>query len=80
MADAFRLCSSSYATSRLIDFTRYTLENFRFSEFLLDVTPNQQYTGFVSSLYEGRIAIVRTWGGMRWTLMFAHDERGGGVR
>lgn len=44
--------------------------NFRFPEIPLDDHPDSPGISIpVSSLYEGRIAIVRTRGGMRWTPM-----------
>lgn len=36
--------------------------NFRFSEIILTASPNQQYTAFVPSQYEGRFAIVTSAG------------------
>jgi hypothetical protein len=47
-----------------------------FQKFCLTADPNQQYIGFVSSLHEGRIAIVTDVGWDAVDADVATDERG----
>jgi hypothetical protein len=53
---------------------------FRFTEFFLDGFGNSEYIGLVSSLHEGRIAIVTDVGWDAVDADVANDERDRSVR
>jgi hypothetical protein len=84
MADyAFRPRSLRY-TNKSADLPaalhRPPQQNSDFQKFCLTAIPNQQYIGFVSSLHEGRIAIVTDVGWDAVDADVAIDERDRGVR
>ncbi len=54
--------SAAFGTPRPDTMSSVASVNFGFSEILLTPNPNQQYTAFVPSRYEGRFAIVTSAG------------------